>query len=189
MPDVLLAALSGAVIAFLGTSLLQRAQFRRADLEGVRERLGLTRALRADLHVAKLACETALTREVITPGTRFPVDLWVSHGHRLIAALYRLAEAALIDAFGRMAMVNGLLAAPVLATQPIRFSAHNGDPEESEFAEKLQLLIDKIDTAVQILDRYEGECEQRAKRLRYPIKDRLPWRFADGELQVVPMPE
>lgn len=95
MPDVLLTALTGAAIAFLGTSLLQRAQFRRADLEGVRERLGLPRALRADLLVAKLACESALNREVITPGARFPVDIYRNVLVRLNSATVRLGRPAL----------------------------------------------------------------------------------------------
>lgn len=173
MPDVLLAALSGAAVAFLGTAWLQWRQFRRTDLMGVRERLGLTRALRADLFVAKLACEIATGNETIAPGTRFPVDLWVSHGHRLIAVLRRPAEDALIDAFGRMAMINGLLA---LGAVPL--STQENDPTPGEAMEKLHLLIEKIDTAVQILNKYEEECEERAQRLVRPVKSRLPWPIA-----------
>ena len=78
MSTALVAAFLGALVGFGGTHLLQRAQFRRAELEGVRDRVGIARALRADLYVAKLSTQNSLKTEVIPPGMRYPTDLWVA---------------------------------------------------------------------------------------------------------------
>jgi hypothetical protein len=170
MPDVLLAALAGAGIGFLGTTFLQRSQFRRADLDLTRERLGITRGLRADLHVAKLVCENTISSNTIFPGTGFPVELWSAQGHRLIAAIRRPAEEILIDAFGRMGMLNRLLSGPAMS-QVLEFSTYEGG---ADLANKLQGMIEKIDAAVEVLDLYEGECEKRALSLLHPFRSRLP---------------
>jgi hypothetical protein len=173
MSTALFAALAGALVAFLGTALLQRSQFRRAELSDVRERLGLTRGLRADLLVTRMVCEQAMERKHLAPGTQYPVHLWRDHGHRLIAALKRPAEAALIDVFGRMEMLNGILGIPALAASGIAFSVHDKETRPGDFAARVELLIQKIDTATEILDRYESECEDREAGLRYPIRASL----------------
>jgi hypothetical protein len=67
----------------------------------------LNRAFRADLHVAKLNVEIWIRDGQIVGGASLPTALWVSHGHRAIAALLSPAGDLLIDAFGHFCSVNG----------------------------------------------------------------------------------
>jgi hypothetical protein len=173
MPTALLAALCGAAVAFAGTYLLQRAQFRHVDLDRLRERLGVARGLRADLLVSKLLCEVTLKNSKVPPGTSFPTDLWVSHGHLLMAAFYRPAEACMIDAFGRMGLVNRIFAAPPFANQAMDLRSSDGAQEDLDLTATLHLMIEKFDAAVSVLDAYEVECEQRSRRLLHPLISRI----------------
>jgi hypothetical protein len=103
------AALAGAGVAFVGTYLLQRAQFRRADRERRQELRGLVRQLRADLHVSKKLCEGALASRRIMAGVECRTETWTAQGHKIIAVLMLDDEVeALVEAFGRMAAVNGV---------------------------------------------------------------------------------
>jgi hypothetical protein len=92
MPIALVAALLGAVVAFGGTYLLQRAQFRRAELEAVQDRIGIARALRADLYVAKLSTQNSLKTQAIPPGMQYPTDLWIAQGHGIMKAIEPAAQ-------------------------------------------------------------------------------------------------
>jgi hypothetical protein len=167
MSSQLVAALLGAIVAFGGTYLLQRGRFRRAELEGVRERLGLTRALRANLYAAELQLEASIKNKVIPAGTTFPVALWDSHGHRLIGALRAPAEASLIDAFGRFAALNGLV-------NGIHRPGGHIDLDDDLLTEDHLLgLLAKVVTAIGMLDALEAENEQRERHLSHPIRARL----------------
>lgn len=88
----LVGAAVGALIGFAGNWGLQLGRFHRADREGVRERLAITRGLRSDLYIAHQTVSTILEREVLTPGTRFSVSLWETHGYLLLGALDRAAR-------------------------------------------------------------------------------------------------
>lgn len=168
MVAALIAALLGAIVGFAGTYLLQRGQFRRTDLDGLTERLGIARRLRADLEMAALLCESSIKNEALVPGTQFPADLWVSAGHRVIGGIERQDEQALIQAFNRFVAMNALM------------GAHH-DPQgipltgESLGEDDLQRLIGIIGHAISILDQMESEYEARERRLRHPVRDRLPW--------------
>jgi hypothetical protein len=166
MPTALVAALLGAVVAFGGTYLLQRAQFRRAELEAVQDRIGIARALRADLYVAKLSTQNSLKTQVIPPGMQYPTDLWIAQGHGIMKAIEPAAQDALMQAFGRMGAVNGLLA--VLGSAGLAVSH---DPASGV---TLDGLVELIDTAVATLNGLEDFWVRRERRLRHPIKDRWP---------------
>lgn len=176
MASQLVAALLGALVAFGGTYLIQRGQFRRADLEGVRLRVGLARGLRADLYAAKHACAGAQKYEIFPPGLRFPTYLWVAEGHRLIAAVTNPAEGALLDAFSRLGLHNELLAAIQQSS-----SVAEPTPEElegqQEAIKSVGALIEKIDLAIDVLNRREGEWLEKERRLRHPLRTRVEfWR-------------
>jgi hypothetical protein len=72
-----------------------------------------------------------------------------------------------------MSMMNGLLGGPGFSGV-MAFSDYDEAVDEGPFASKLQLLIDKIEVAVEVLDLYEGECEKRATVLLHPLRSRLP---------------
>jgi len=165
MPTTLVAALLGAIVAFGGTYLLQRSQFRHAELEGVQDRIGIARALRADLYVARLSTQNSLKTQVIPPGMQYPTGLWIAQGHRIMKALEPAAQDALMQAFGRMGALNGLLAA-VGSTG----LAVSNDPEGGV---ALNGLVELIDGAVVTLDRLEGFWIRRERRLQHPLKDRF----------------
>lgn len=118
--------------------------------------------------MAKMTCKSSLERGLISPGTRFPVDLWISNGHKIVGVINRQAEEALIDIFGRMATVNGLLAATSASMR-----IEDDGAEEHLSSATVRLLIEKIDTGLGYLTALEGECEQRKNRLSHPIRDRL----------------
>ena len=98
-----------------------------------------------------------------------PTDLWISQGHRLLAALNQPAEDMLIQAFERFLSFNSMVQA---ATD--RPGGHLSFEEGELHSPQLQVLIDKIDTAVEVLDALEVEYEARELRLRHPVKSRLP---------------
>lgn len=168
MPTPLASALLGAAVAFIGTYLLQRGQFRRYDLDGVRERLGLTRALRADLYVSKLTVELWIRDGQLTCGTNLAAALWASHGHRLVAALKPVPAEVMFDAFSRFNSVNGILS----ATQ--RPGGHLPLKDGALTSDHLQGLMDKIGMAIEVLDKLEGEYEGKELRLRFPFRSHLP---------------
>lgn len=176
MSSELVAALLGAVVAFAGTYLLQRSQFRRAEVDDLKQRLGLVRALRADLHIAKLACEMSLHNEVIPSGTKFPVDLWGSDGHRIIGLIHAPAESALVDAFGRMGLINGMLAAMPGPSGVSLKETEEDSEDEAAIADSLKQLITKIDLAVTFLDALQAGYEKRERLLCHPIRTRLAQR-------------
>jgi hypothetical protein len=168
MGSELLAALLGAMVAFAGTYLLQRGQFRRADLEGVRERIGVTRGLRVELYAAKILTESSISTERIASGMTFPTDLWSAHGHRLIAALAQPAEAILIDAFGRFGSINSIIAG--VQAQGGRISLAS---EGVLTSDHLAGLLRKIDAAIGMLNDLESEYEAREHQLLHPIASRF----------------
>lgn len=147
-------------MAFGGTYLLQRAQFRRADKLRDRELLGLVRQLRADLNVSKKLCEGALVSKRIMAGVECQVGTWQAQGHRIIALLYDPAEIdALVEVFGRMAAVNG-----VWRANPEMLVATEAEVREGKLSEKnraasdpagLEWLIRLVDEALPILDEVE----------------------------------
>lgn len=61
--DQLIGVLIGACFGFGFTALLQQREFRRRDLQDARERLGLTRAFRADLYSARVGILDRLDAE------------------------------------------------------------------------------------------------------------------------------
>src|SRR5262249_42234263 len=152
--------LFGALVAFGGTYLLQRGQFRRRELEDVEERLGLIRRLRADLQFARMLCEGALKSHHILPGVQMPVDLWIAQGHRGIAAIHGQEEQRLLDVFGRIVAVNGVWAAAPDGHKVLTESEAETMREEDEGLgsfvvtdpESLENLIKRIDAALPALD-------------------------------------
>jgi hypothetical protein len=166
-------AFIGALVGFAGTYFIQRGIFRKSRLDQQRERLGILRGLRADLHVAKLLFDGALKSEAIGPGLRCPVELWQSSGHRILGAVTREAGEALNDAFGRLAAINGTWAA--LPDAIVKDIDPTADDKVVVPPQSLKNMIEKIDGATSILDRLEGEYERREEKLLHPVKSRLPW--------------
>lgn len=105
----LVGTLVGAAIGIAGSWALQSERFRRADRDGIRERLAIVRGLRSDLFVARMVIESIVKRATLVQGTQFPTALWESHGHRLLGALNKEGEESLIQAFGRLWLSNGYL--------------------------------------------------------------------------------
>ncbi|HEX3240302.1 MAG TPA: hypothetical protein VHR18_09225 [Solirubrobacterales bacterium] len=168
MGSELIAALLGAMVAFAGTYLLQRGQFRRADLEGIRERIGVARGLRADLYAAKLLTELSINSKQIPSGMAYPTELWNSQGHRLIAALSQSAEAILIDPFARFGALNSIAAG--VQTQGASISLAEGDMLTPDH---MAGMLKKIDAAIEMLNDLEREYEARERQLLHPIAIRL----------------
>lgn len=154
------AALAGAGVAFSGTYLLQRVQFRRADRDHERELLGLIRQLRADLRISKKLCEGALASRRIMAGVECPVDTWVAQGHKIIAVLLVDDEIeALVEVFGRMAAVNGVWRAnpgmQVLTEEEVRAGALGPHGEAASDPAGIEWLIELVDRAMPVLDDLE----------------------------------
>lgn len=157
----------GALIGLATTALIQTRQFRREELNGVRERLGLTRGLRADLYAAKLVTEVSIKSEWIAAGSVWPVDLWVAQGHRLMAAMESPAEQAMIDTFSRFASINSMVA----ATR--RPDGHLPLKEDKLGVKHLAGLIAKLDHAIGVFDSLETFYEERSANLQHPVRSRL----------------
>lgn len=162
MSSQLLAALSGAIVGFIGTFvgtwLLQRRQFHRQDLEALRMRYGIVKALRAELMESGLLVDGVIKRGGIPRGINFPTAAWESQGHLLIAAVIEPAEFALIEAFGRLRGMNGLIAAISGPSLPV-------NPEMG-----MEKLKKAIDTAIGYLNTL---CDEY--RIRELAARRKPW--------------
>lgn len=169
MDSQLVGVLTGAAIGFGFTWILQTREFRRRSRELVREHLGLTRGLRADLYAAKLTVEVAIKHKELTGGAILPVALWEAHGHRTLGVLHRPGEQALIDTFSRFGILNRQLAQ--IAQLPGATLKLEGDILDIS---DLTDLIDKIDHAVVLLDGLESEGLQREYQLHHPVRSRLP---------------
>src|SRR5262245_6271956 len=106
MSSELVAALVGAGIGFLGSGLtswlVQASQYRRQRLEKARQLLGLGRGLRAELAESRLLLSNAMKQRELVTSIQFPVALWETDGHRLLATFRNGEEADLVDAFGRL---------------------------------------------------------------------------------------
>jgi hypothetical protein len=166
----LLAGLAGAIVAFGGTWLLQRARFVREDRDGVRERLGIARALLAELQEARLQVDSGVKRGAIPNSTRFTVVVWHSHAHRLIAALTPHAWTGIVDAFVALSGSNTHLAAipPEKTTLTLEPGSEMGDA----FAE----LQAKVVTAYDILVGLNHEYAAKETAMRRLLFDKIRGR-------------
>jgi hypothetical protein len=169
MSSQLVSALLGAVVAFAGTYVLQRARYRRNDLVDVRARLAAVRLVRTDLYGTKRLCDGAIDQGVVVAGTQYPIGAWISYGHLIIGAVNRPAETALVDVYARLGPINGLILAR--GNQDVKLDGDMGE-------DTLRNLVDKLSTAIAFLDRLESEWEVRELRLRNPIRSRLPNRVS-----------
>ena len=112
------------------------------------ERLSVARGLRADLYLARLMLETIVEHNSFVVGMRFPLALWESQGHRLLGAVNAEAEDALTQAFCRLWGANGLIEA--MARGTMSKEDVDGKP-----------LFERVDSAIEVLDRLEGEYVDR----------------------------
>ena len=156
MSPELIAALLGACVGFVGSGvilwILQQSNFRRADLERVRTRLGIAKGLRVDLAEAGALIDGAIKRAELVHSARFPVALWESHGNVLIAELPEDAEMALMGAFSRLRMSNTILDG---FPKPVLSLAEDGDLT----VEDIKALKGRVATAMshlnQLIEGYE----------------------------------
>jgi hypothetical protein len=119
-----------------------------------------------------MLCDGAIKSQAIAPGVVCPVDLWVSSGYKIIAAVKRPAEEALIDAFGRLRAINGIWTAmPGAAVKTVE--EHEEKPGVLVEPENLRRMTEKIDAAVSILNKLEEEYEEKEHQLRHPVRSRL----------------
>lgn len=140
-------------------------------MDGVRERLGITRALRVELYTAKLNTESSIKNEVVATGTVLPIQSWEAHGHKLLGALKRPGEIALIETFGRFGSINAIVAASQRPEGALRLK-----PGKLELGH-LAGLLGKIDRAIELMDGLEGEYQERELRLRWPVRSRMPEKW------------
>jgi hypothetical protein len=106
----LLGVALGGGLGYVGSAALQRARFRREDLNAMQERLGIARALHAELRESHIQVQASLDERKMTRSTLFNVTMWRSHGDRLVAALTRSQQDILVNAFARLSMTSSTLA-------------------------------------------------------------------------------
>ena len=157
MPSQVIAALLGALVAFAGTYLLQRGQWRRAELAQVRLRLGAIRALTIDLCAADLSAQITEEHKVLTRGSRFPTQAWFTHGHLILGVLKADSIDPLMQVFGRFDSLNATA------------QAGNVDLSDApEVALRLPSLRRKIEIALDLLSRFEQEVDAKRQQLQHP---------------------
>lgn len=161
MSSQVIAALLGALVAFAGTYLLQRGQWRRAELAQVRLRLGAVRALTIDLCAADLSARITEEHRVLTTGSRFPTQAWFTHGHLVLGVLKAESIDPLMQVFGRFDSLNATA------------QAGNVDLSDApEVARSLPSLRGKIEIALDLLSRFEQELDAKREQLQHPWKSR-----------------
>jgi hypothetical protein len=162
MSGQLLAAFGGAVVAFCGTGLLQAARNRREDRDGVRERLGITRGLKAELGEAAMYLDLALHGKLWVTATRYPVAVWEAEGHHLLAALEPDAALTLVEAFAKLRGTNTLMAAAPDLSVPVE-AAGALDPEA------VKKLAAQVVAALEVLDALDANYAIRERELSTPF--------------------
>ena len=167
MSGQLLAALGGAIVAFCGTGFLQASRNRRADRDGARERLGITRGLKAALHGAEERFEIAHEFPVLITRLRFPLAVWEAEGHRLLATLAPDEARELVEAFGKLGASNALMEAAV-------------DSSKDQNQKDLRILQDRVQKAMPVLDREEARYAKLERELSLPLWRALLNRLRNG---------
>jgi hypothetical protein len=170
MPSELLAALLGAIVGFAGTYLIQRSQWRRAELDRLRHRLGAFRMLKIDLASAAVLAEVTVQEQALIAGGKFPTTNWFNHGHVVAAELDEPSVEHLTEAFGRFDMLNAHLAA-----------VGPGDLSENEEAlARLPTLGRRIADAILAIQQAEVQLERQLDQLEHPWVSRFDFSGRGG---------